>query len=114
MHDSSSAEVYCTLGGDVVPPRTAQSIGERHNLHAWSALCVPAAPSGSGKGPIALAMSREKTVDEALKRELIKVLLEVYMTGGSVVSFRGCMATESASTGSTCRTVRRSCSTRKP
>ena len=70
------------MGGDVVPPRTAQSIGERHNLQAWAALCAASLPAGNGKGPIATTLSREKTVDEGVKRELIQVLLEVYMSGG--------------------------------
>ena len=84
VRDSASAEVYCTLGGDVVPPRTAQAIGERHGLAAWAALVVPPQPTGR-PAAIAAALSREKTVDEALKRDLTKILLEVYMTAGCVL-----------------------------
>ena len=75
------------MGGEVVPPRVAQSIGERYGLQAWSALCAPAqmglgGKSGQPQGPIAAMLSREKTVDEGLKRELTRVLLEVYMSAG--------------------------------
>ena len=93
VRDSASAEVYCTLGGAVVPPRTAQAIGERYGLQAWAALFFPPGtkPTHShantvynNQGPIAAALSREMTVDERLKRELTRVLLEVYMSAGCV------------------------------
>ncbi|KAJ7109430.1 hypothetical protein C8R44DRAFT_802494 [Mycena epipterygia] len=70
LRDSSSAEAYCTLGGDVIPSKDAQAIctDAKLGLGMWA--------SGlSGKG-------RQKTVDvnDVVKRkELLKTLLEVYM-----------------------------------
>lgn len=78
LHDSASAEIYCTLGGAVVSPKTAHSLGERFQLQPWAALIAPL-PLGN-KG--ASMLEREKTVDEALKKDLTKILLEVYMSGG--------------------------------
>ncbi|KAJ7046834.1 hypothetical protein C8F04DRAFT_1061878 [Mycena alexandri] len=73
LHDSSSAEAYCTLGGDVIPGKVAQAIcaDAKLGLGMW-------ASGFSGKG-------RQKTMDAsddgAVKRqELLKTLLEVYMS----------------------------------
>ncbi|KAJ7172426.1 hypothetical protein C8R46DRAFT_1085911 [Mycena filopes] len=73
LHDSSSAEAYCTLGGDVIPWKVAQAIcaDTKLGLGIW-------ASGFSGKG-------RQKTMDandgDAVKRkELLKILLEVYMS----------------------------------
>ncbi|KAJ7452354.1 hypothetical protein B0H11DRAFT_2073067 [Mycena galericulata] len=73
LHDSSSAEAYCTLGGDVIPYKDAQAIcaDAKLGLGIW-------ASGFSGKG-------RQNTVDAndvgAVKRkELLKILLEVYMS----------------------------------
>ena len=83
LNDSTSAEAYCTLGGEVVPAKTAQQIGERSSLQPWAALVIPLAALGKqGKGPP--PMKRTKTVDEAVKKDLVMVLLEVYMSGGCV------------------------------
>lgn len=35
LHDPTSAEIYCTLCGEIVPPKTAQSLGDRFELQAW-------------------------------------------------------------------------------
>lgn len=76
LRDSSSAEAYCTLGGDVIPSKDAQAIcaDAKLGLGMWA--------SGlSGKG-------RQKTVDvnDAVKRkELLKTLLEVYMSDECVL-----------------------------
>jgi vacuolar protein sorting-associated protein 3 len=82
LHDSASAEIYCTLGGAVVSPKTAHALGERFQLQPWAALVAPL-PSGN-KVAAAVPLEREKTVDEGVKRELTKILLEVYMSGGLV------------------------------
>ncbi|KAJ7219323.1 hypothetical protein GGX14DRAFT_591509 [Mycena pura] len=70
LHDSSSAEAYCTLGGDVIPMKVAQAVCTEAKLAMWVS-------SFAGKG-------RHKTVeandDGAMKRELLKTLLQVYMT----------------------------------
>lgn len=116
VRDAASAEVYCTLGGEVVPPRTAQGIGERYALQAWAALFAPVAV-GDKALPVAPALSREKTADEAVKRDLTKILLEVYMSGGCV-SFYGCLRASAADAdgflvGRQWRSAARSCSTRR-
>lgn len=84
LRDATSAEAYCTLGGDVVPGKTAQSIAEKYGLQDWAnALFAPTSKSASTKArPI--PMGRQKTVDENLKKELLKILLEVYMSDGWV------------------------------
>ncbi|KAI0948169.1 hypothetical protein AcW1_009756 [Taiwanofungus camphoratus] len=85
LRDASSAEVYCTLGGEVIPAKTAQSLGERFDLQSWASLLV--LPAGKTK-PSAVPMSRLVTVDPELKKSLIKILLEVYMSGGEVTADR--------------------------
>ncbi|KAJ7709853.1 hypothetical protein B0H17DRAFT_1155701 [Mycena rosella] len=73
LRDSSSAEAYCTLGGDVIPGKVAQGIcaDARLGLGMWA--------SGlGGKG-------RQNTLDAngdaaAKRKELLKILLEVYMS----------------------------------
>lgn len=77
LHDATSAEAYCTLGGEVVPGKTAQAIGEQCGLQLWSGLFLP-----SKSGTKSIAAMRQKTVDEGLKRGLLRTLLEVYMRGG--------------------------------
>ena len=77
LHDSASAEIYCTLGGAVISPKAAHSLGERFQLQSWAALIAPL-PMANKATP----MEREQTVDESLKRDLTKILLEVYMSGG--------------------------------
>ncbi len=53
-------------------------------MQPWAALVIPLAALGKqGKGPPPL--KRTKTVDEAVKKDLIMILLEVYMSGGCVV-----------------------------
>ncbi|KAF8918725.1 hypothetical protein CPB85DRAFT_1373750 [Mucidula mucida] len=56
MHDSTSAEVYCTLGGDVIP-------GNRD----WS------------RGSLRRSSTSHAKVDDGLKKSLLKILLEVYL-----------------------------------
>ncbi|PIL23200.1 hypothetical protein GSI_14509 [Ganoderma sinense ZZ0214-1] len=87
LNDSTSAEAYCTLGGEVVPAKTAQQIGERSSLQPWAALVIPlAAPGKQGRGPP--PAKRTKTVDDAVKKDLVMVLLEVYMSGGEATADR--------------------------
>ncbi|OBZ67658.1 Transforming growth factor-beta receptor-associated protein 1 [Grifola frondosa] len=73
LNDSTSAEAYF--------------YGERYNLQQWTSLLVPVTPAGKRKvspSPI----QRVKTVNEDLKKELIKILLEVYMSGGEATAER--------------------------
>jgi hypothetical protein len=68
LRDSVSAETYCTLGGTLIPLRTAQSITEELGIPLWIT-------------PLA---ARKIEVAESKKKELLKILMEVYMSGGSV------------------------------
>jgi hypothetical protein len=69
LRDAAAAEAYCAQGGVVIAAKTAVAIGETYSLQAWAAL--------GARGP--------RPVDEALKRRLLKVLMEVYMSGGCVL-----------------------------
>lgn len=60
--------------------KTAHAIGEAYGLQHWAATLGPVAQRTKGAG----GMKRQKTVDEGLKKELLKVLLEVYMSAGCV------------------------------
>ncbi|KII87677.1 hypothetical protein PLICRDRAFT_54749 [Plicaturopsis crispa FD-325 SS-3] len=87
LHDATSAEAYCTLGGEVIPGKTAQAIGEKYGLQLWSGAFFSPPSSGKNKSG-ATAMLRQQSVDEGLKRELLKILLEVYMRGGESTADR--------------------------
>ncbi|KAH0578609.1 hypothetical protein H2248_003747 [Termitomyces sp. 'cryptogamus'] len=80
LHDSISAEVYCTLGGDIVPPKMAQTLAENNaGLEIWVTAFFG---TKLKNGAAAAGMTREKSgVDEG-KTKLLKVLLEVYMSEG--------------------------------
>ncbi|KJA17616.1 hypothetical protein HYPSUDRAFT_46248 [Hypholoma sublateritium FD-334 SS-4] len=83
LSDSTSAETYCTLGGEIIPPKTAQSIAVDVGLQdlATTLFGLPPGKSMNGKGPaIPIALARSKSVNEGLKKELLKILLEVYMS----------------------------------
>ncbi|THH03162.1 hypothetical protein EW145_g6477 [Phellinidium pouzarii] len=86
IHDPSSAESYCTLGGDVIPGRVALTVGERCGLQRWAALVSGIAPAlglgPSGGSAVSTASLRTKVTDENTRRELLNVLLRVYMSGG--------------------------------
>ncbi|KAL1948770.1 hypothetical protein VTO73DRAFT_10576 [Trametes versicolor] len=88
MNDATSAEAYCTLGGEVVPAKTAQAIGERAGLQAWAALVTPLAAPGKQVKPSAAPMKKTKTVDDDVKKDLVMILLEVYMSGGEATADR--------------------------
>jgi hypothetical protein len=76
LRDATSAEAYCTLGGDVVPAKTAQVIGEQYDLQTWASTLFSSPSNTSGKP---LPMCRQKTVSEEMKKSLLRILLEVYM-----------------------------------
>ena len=93
VKDATTAEAYCTLGGEVIPGKIALAIGDRFDLEAWATLVatagspsVSAAPSSAG-GVSGDAARLKAGVDEETKKELLKVLLEVYMNGGYVEFF---------------------------
>jgi len=97
LRDATSAEAYCTLGGEVVPGKIAQAIGDKYGLRPWSSalfsLPTSAAMSrttstttaAASKGSMAAttSMARQKSsVDEGVKKGLLEILLEVYMNDG--------------------------------
>ncbi|PSR76572.1 hypothetical protein PHLCEN_2v8330 [Hermanssonia centrifuga] len=87
LHDSVSAEAYCTLGGGVIPPKTALYVCEKSGLQSLNIFF--GAPLNPAKTiPVVPALSREITVDEALKKDLTKILLKVYMSGGEAMAER--------------------------
>ncbi|KAI0628634.1 hypothetical protein C8Q77DRAFT_1067693 [Trametes polyzona] len=88
LNDATSAEAYCTLGGEVVPAKTAQAIGERAGLQPWAALVTPLAAPGKQVKPGAAPLKKTKTVDDEVKKDLVMILLEVYMSGGEATADR--------------------------
>lgn len=86
LRDATSAEAYCTLGGEVVPGKTAQAIGEKCGLQLWSGALFSSLMDKKGQVVGVGAMERQKSVDEGVKKGLLKVLLEVYMNDGCVTS----------------------------
>ena len=80
LHDSASAEAYCTLAGEVIPQKVSQAIAERFSIPM-----LP--PSLPARAVAPGARDREASIDEGVKRELTKVLLDVYMSGGYVLRF---------------------------
>lgn len=67
--------------------KMAQSLGERFGLQQWAGLLLPLLPaSAKGRhGTLAIAplksLRSEKSVSEERKRDLVKLLLEVYING---------------------------------
>jgi hypothetical protein len=77
LNDAMSAEAYCSLGGEVVPAKIANTIGETYHLRAWTASPLSVTTTG--------ALQRQNTADESVKKSLVSILLEVYMGGGRVL-----------------------------
>jgi len=79
LHDHTTAEAYCMLGGVVVSPRTAQSVAETNpGLEQWVSVLF-----GAAKPTSKLALhSGEPLSSNELKRKLLKMLLGVYMSSG--------------------------------
>ncbi|KAG7448550.1 uncharacterized protein BT62DRAFT_929636 [Guyanagaster necrorhizus] len=72
LNDSNSAEVYCALGGEVIPSKVALSAAENTaGLQLWISANWFTKPNNESI-PIA--------AEEELKRSLLKILLEVYVT----------------------------------
>ncbi|KAF7304926.1 hypothetical protein MKEN_01206900 [Mycena kentingensis (nom. inval.)] len=68
LHDSASAETYCTLGGEIIPSKVIQSLTTDPVLRTWAAAFT------TSKG-------RQKTIPDVpeKRKDLIKILLQVYM-----------------------------------
>ncbi|TFK19356.1 hypothetical protein FA15DRAFT_674517 [Coprinopsis marcescibilis] len=86
LNDAASAEAYCSLQGDVIPPKVAIAIAEAARLHRWTeGLLLDSGTNGQSaakaKAQSAVPLPIQKP--EAKQKELLKVLLEVYMSDAS-------------------------------
>lgn len=82
LHDATSAEAYCALGGSVVPGKTAHAIGAKNNLQLWSSALYAPPIAMTRSTSATLPMERQASIDESVKKGLLNVLLEVYMNDG--------------------------------
>lgn len=97
LRDATSAEAYCTLGGEVVPGKIAQVIGDKYGLRPWSSALfslptsaaisrtTSTATTAASKGSMTATTSitrQKSSVDEGVKKRLLEILLEVYMNDG--------------------------------
>ncbi|KAG6815680.1 hypothetical protein H0H93_009226, partial [Arthromyces matolae] len=82
LHDSTSAELYCALGGKLVLPKTAQLLSNNNpGLEGWASTLFG--------GVKTKTRSPEKiVVDEGQRTELVRILLDVYMSNGGDSSQR--------------------------
>ncbi|KAH6918190.1 hypothetical protein BKA70DRAFT_1456594 [Coprinopsis sp. MPI-PUGE-AT-0042] len=81
LNDAASAEAYCNLQGEFIPPKVAISVAESAGLNQWvEGLAFGSQLTGKQK---AQSISEPKPTDETKSRELLKVLLEVYMSDES-------------------------------
>ncbi|KAG8884781.1 hypothetical protein FRB97_003302 [Tulasnella sp. 331] len=88
LHDSISAEAYCTLGGDVISSKIALAVGKQLRIEPWANLVVSGGATGipgRPKGQAANGGPKVSVPDEK-RRELLKILMEVYMAGGRETS----------------------------
>ncbi|KAI0312172.1 hypothetical protein OF83DRAFT_1287071 [Amylostereum chailletii] len=69
VRDHTSAEAYCTTCGCVLPPRTGATLAEQYGLGLWALT------------PKTQATPPTPTKDEEETRRLLRMLLEVYMSG---------------------------------
>ena len=97
LQDTTSAEAYCTLGGDVVPMNTAQTIGDKYALQSRSSAPSPlptvtamsrtvsTGTSYGGTLRMLVMMGRQKNGwNVCVKKVLFKAQLEVYVNVGYV------------------------------
>ncbi|ESK88536.1 transforming growth factor-beta receptor-associated protein 1 [Moniliophthora roreri MCA 2997] len=70
LRDTATAEVYCALGGELIPPKVTSSIIEN----------VP----GMQNWKFSPLLAPSKPVDDQLRRQLLKVLLEVYLAEADI------------------------------
>ncbi|KAG8903936.1 hypothetical protein FRC01_008933 [Tulasnella sp. 417] len=89
LKDSTTAEAYCTLGGDVIPPKVASAVAQQMGIEPWGQLVTASSP-GSGFGTAAArgttagrSTSIRAPVSEDTKKALISTLMRVYMKGGN-------------------------------
>ncbi|KAG8956035.1 hypothetical protein FRC03_011020 [Tulasnella sp. 419] len=87
VHDSTSAEAYCTSGGEVVSYRVATVGGRQLGLDLRSNLVVSGGVSGlavskNKAGKMERNVGTKEAVDESKKKELLRILMEVHMARG--------------------------------
>lgn len=73
MRDDISAETYCTLEGQVIPPKILRSIADKvdPSLSQWNGIQQPVSTPSISR--------QNSTTGSQLKSDLLKLLLEVYM-----------------------------------
>ncbi|KAG8944702.1 hypothetical protein FRC04_001601 [Tulasnella sp. 424] len=84
LKDSTTAEAYCTLGGDVIPPKVASAVAHQMSIEPWGQLVTATSP-GSGFGTAAMrgtttssrSTSVRAPVSEETKKALISTLMRV-------------------------------------
>lgn len=92
LQDSITAEAYCSLGGQVIPPKVATAIGEGLGLTIWTSLVagrMRPQRSSSNLSTSALSVNIIGGIhtpnvgeQERTKHLLTSMLLEVYMNAG--------------------------------
>ncbi|KAG9013429.1 hypothetical protein FRB90_006050 [Tulasnella sp. 427] len=89
LKDSTTAEAYCTLGGDVIPPKVASAVAQQVGIEAWGQLVTANSPGyglatapGRGQTTAGRSSSARAPVSEDTKKALISTLMRVYMKGG--------------------------------
>jgi hypothetical protein len=84
LNDAASAEAYCNLQGEFIPPKVAVSVAEATGLSQWvEGLSFGIQPTARQR---AQSIPQPPPKDETKSRELIKLLLEVYMSDECVCS----------------------------
>lgn len=79
LGDFSSAEAYCTLGGEVIPGKVALQVGELSQVQPWARLVAAPRPARREDRPL---QKTGNIVDEKRVKHLLKILMEVYTHGG--------------------------------
>jgi len=91
LRDSLSAEAYCSLNGNIIPPRIATAVAERVGLQVMGALLAGGSEGSSAERARArrASLRTPKTEgggsevnEEEEKKKLLKILMEVYMSAG--------------------------------
>jgi len=85
LHDSTSAEAYCSLGGDVISVKVALAVGKQLRIEPWANL-VASGGTGPPKSKGSGFSSRSNITGEGKRKDLLRILMEVYMAGGPEMS----------------------------
>ncbi len=82
LKDSSTADAYCTLGGEVIPSKVAMEIGQRLDIIPWAQLVLSGSASDAAAVGSEVPSGLKRSISEEKKRELLGMLMRVYMEGG--------------------------------